>query len=188
MELRRITMNKQGFTLVELIVVMVLFGLIITMGYYVYGVVTNYYRITSDRTNAQENFRLVSDYLSKEFGNAEYITLLPDVTSIPDDPVEGGMKVYVDSVSPTEDAVFVSSYSESTSSFEDETMIGYPVKTMDMVFYAMNNNTEILGMEYSAKEFDTADKFLVENILLQNSPLQDIVLASRYDAVYFTSY
>ncbi len=69
-------MNKQGFTLVELIVVMVLFGLIITMGYYVYGVVTNYYRITSDRTNAQENFRLVSDYLSKEFGNAEYITLL----------------------------------------------------------------------------------------------------------------
>ncbi len=44
-----------------------------------------------------------------------------------------------------------------------------------------------MGMEYSAKEFDTADKFLVEIFCFKILRTRHR-FSQQYDAVYFTSY
>ncbi|PKM84157.1 MAG: hypothetical protein CVU86_08725 [Firmicutes bacterium HGW-Firmicutes-11] len=181
--------RNQGFTLVEIIIVMVLVVLMVTTGYYIFDIVTKYYQTTSDQVSAQENFRLVADQLTIELGTAEYVTLLDDASDLPvSNLTDGGIKIYVDVVSATENAVFQSIYNSATSSFEDETMIGYPVKELGMEFKAMDDTAKILSIDYWAVEFETADKYLVENILLQNGPMSDISVYSKYEAVYYTSY
>lgn len=178
-------LSNKGFTLVETIIVMVLVTLMVMMGYYIFEIVMKSYQTTSDQVSAQENFRLVADHLIEELGHASYVTLLPDAATMPSNVTDGGILVYLDDVDGATKAVFQQSYDAVSSSFVDPEIIGYPVDDLNIVFYAMDNSAKILSFEYAAKEYDVASKYLVENILLQNTPLQDITLASRYGAVYY---
>jgi|GEM_PF-4313790 len=73
---RKSLREQRGFTLVEIIIVVLLVTLLILTAYAIFDVGLLSYRVTNTEVKAQENFRLVTDYLDLELKNAAYARLL----------------------------------------------------------------------------------------------------------------
>lgn len=168
--------SSAGFTLVEVIIVMILVPLIILGAYAVFDVSLRSYTITNNEVNAQEGFRLVTDYLDAEVRTAESVFIqtldpsaLPSVTS-------GGIIVYMKPLPDNEYALF-------EKNGANETMIGYPMRDFSAVF-GVDTNYGILSVSMTTSlrdgQFDTA-------VLLENTQVVygDGVVGGKNGLIYF---
>lgn len=87
--------SKSGFTLVELLVVLGIFGIVLGLAYSLLFYNQRSYSLIETRINAQNEFRFIMNHLEKEIGTATELILSNDVdTSL---EVESGYRlVYIE--------------------------------------------------------------------------------------------
>lgn len=88
--------NKNGFTLVELVVVLAIIGLVLGVGFMLLIYNQKTYTAIDTRVDTQTEFRFIINNLEKEIGTAKEINLLNVDTSLP--VATGYTLIYVDTV------------------------------------------------------------------------------------------
>lgn len=162
MRIKGVKNCSQGFTLVEIVVVIILMSLMVTMGYYIFEIVMASYKTTSEQVSAQENHRLVTDYLESEVGHAKSVVLGDDPSITPG---AGARLVYLKTEDDGEKVLM-----EKTAS--GETMIGYPVDDLFVDFTKKADQPKILQVHYYTYVDGAYDDQFEIDLLLQNTSIQ----------------
>lgn len=88
LRIRKACKNEQGFSLIELLIVLLLMGLVFGIGYGIFGFTVSTFARSETKANTQQNMRLVMQHIENEVRYAKTVEILADEpTSIPaDDP------------------------------------------------------------------------------------------------------
>lgn len=165
--------NNKGFTLIEMVIVLMLASLAMISIFMIYDTSFAVYKKTEEQIDAQSQFRLVIGILEEEVGTATEVRLL-HMDDIPD-PVPDGYKcIYVKT-----DGDYGKFYSR-TSTGETEYATPYPLRELSMKF-RQGTSKNVLEVYLHAK--DTND--YKGSILTKNTNLIYITIMEDYEAVYY---
>jgi prepilin-type N-terminal cleavage/methylation domain-containing protein len=167
----KILKSKQGFTIVELLVVIVLASLVFLSAFQLMQTSYASYRSTAERVDAQSQFRLIIGILEQETGTATSVLLM---TSVPDTVEAGYACIYVKSDGD------VGKFYKKTSAGEEEFVTPYPLKDLTMTFERATSKN-ILTVRLHAKV--TND--YIGNIYTQNSSMINVDPGTIYTVVYY---
>ncbi len=169
----KVLKSKQGFTVVELLVALVLVSMVFITAFQLLHVTLASYRATTERVDAQGQFRLIIAVLEQEVGTATSVLLM---TSVPDTVEDGYACIYVKTVGD------IGKFYKKTSTGEEEYITPYPLKDLTMKFRRATSKN-VLTVYLHAKV--TND--YVGNIYTQNSSMINVDPGTEYTVVYFKS-
>lgn len=167
----KILKSEKGFTIVELLVVLVLTGLVFSTAFQLLQTSFDSYRSTAERVDAQSQYRLIIGILEREAGTATSVLLM---TSVPDTVEDGYACIYVKSDGE------VGKFFKKTSAGEKEYVTPYPLQDLTMTFERATSKN-ILTVKLHSKV--TND--YTGNIYTQNSSMINVDPGTIYTVVYY---
>lgn len=168
-------LNKRGFSLIEIVIVLVLTSMTVITIYMIYNSSLAIYKETEEQIDAQSQFRLIIGILEEEVGTATEVHLMQKA-DLPD-PIPDGYKcIYV---KMDDDGEYGKFYSR-TSAGETEFETPYPLKQLSMSF-RQGTSKNVLEVYLEAE--GTND--YAGSILTRNTNLIYITLMQDYEAVYY---
>lgn len=165
--------------MVEILVVFLLSVMLIAGAYMVFSTGFISYRNTSERVDAQSQFRLVVDILEKEVGNAKKVKLV-NVIDIPVNVTEGNY-IYLKKITSNKYELI------KKNTIEERAFTApYAIEkfTIDFQMDPTDDKAQILRAYLRAKG---TDQYLAE-ILIQNTNITETDNTASYDAVYYEDY
>jgi len=170
--------NKQGVTVIELIVTIVLILIVLAIIWLMFLTSTAIYDKTAKKVDAQSQFRLFMDVLEKEIGYAEKVDLVNINPDSPPDPSTNYYYIYIKN-GTKDNAVYITSSGPNSEELSPPAPLpGFSVKFEP----DPEKPTKIIKVTVSAD--DTQD--YVGSILLQNTTIDET--GTSYNSIYYKEY
>lgn len=169
--IKETTLGRHGFTLIESIVTLLIASVLLMVLYTVLNTSMGSYRTTSQRVDAQSQFRLIIGILEQEVGTASRVELLNEV---PETVAEGAACIYV--VTDGDEGKFY----QKTAGGEVQYDTPYPLKDLTMTF-RRGTSQNVLDVSLQARDASDYNG----SILVQNSEMIFIDVETDYSVVYY---
>ena len=164
-------LDKKGFTLLETIVTIVIVSIVMMALYTVFNTSLGTYRVTSERIDAQSQFRLLIGILDQEVGTAARVELLSEV---PESVPAGAACIYV--VTDGSQGTFYKKTVDGAVEYNTP----HPLRELSMTF-KRGTSQNVLDIHLHAKDINEYNG----SILVQNAEMIFIDVDTDYSVVYY---